>query len=199
MTERWRELTPIRCVSVYRKSGRVVINGRQGHSTMILRQPPAGPLGWCCGWRMGAEMGWGLWGMEEKVCNVLLWSDWPQAFSCLQKHVHTHIHTCMKIPIQRKRTARIITNPRRSPPSTPKHGPLTSSPTALLVNCQSHHSPWKDTRDTWLLYSAGDWLSQLLPPNHHQPPPPRLRIIHTQLALTEKNRAGTIKHMKMKS
>lgn len=40
--ERWRDLTPVRCVSVF---GRVVINGQQGHSCMILRQPPAGPAG----------------------------------------------------------------------------------------------------------------------------------------------------------
>lgn len=61
--------------------------------------------------------------------------------------------------------------PAASPPSTLKHGPLTLSPAALLVNCQSHHSPWKDTRDTWLFHSAGDWLSQL-PPSEGPPATP---------------------------
>lgn len=74
--------------------------------------------------------------------------------------------------------------PLPSSPSTLKHGPLTSYPTALLVNCQSHHSPWKDTRDTWLRW----WLTFTTPAYHEHPP--GLRIIHT---LTEKNRACTIK------
>ena len=73
------------------------------------------------------------------------------------------------------------------PPFTLKHGPLTSSPTALLVNRQSHHSPWKDTRDTWLFHSAGDWLSQSpLPPK----PPPRQQLPANHPARCQKTREG---------
>lgn len=91
----------------------------------------------------------------------------------LPPNAHTYTHACMKYSHQMERTARIITDPRRCPPSALQHGPLTSAPTALLANCQSHHSPWKDTRDTWLLYSAGDWLSQL------PDPPPPCSFIHS--------------------
>lgn len=138
---------------------------------MMPLQPPAGPRGLRCGWRMGVEMGWGCGGWKGgacRTCFILLYQTLPHLrthrcrhteahrrlsycpdqtdhrLSAASKSAHIHTHTNTRLhenSHQMKGTARIITNPRRCPPSTPKHGPLTSSPTALLANCQSHHSP----------------------------------------------------------
>lgn len=137
------------------------------------------------GWVLRWDGGW-------KITSQMYCSDrTDHRLSAASKSTCTHIYMlAWKIPHSMKSRARNIMNPRRYPPIHPK-----ALPSDLVSHCSfgelSKPSFTVKRHERHLTLLLCWWLTfTTLAPNH------RLQIIHTQLALAENNRAGTIKHKK---
>lgn len=134
---------------------------------------------------MGGNGGW-------KIKSLMYCSDWTDhRLSAASKSTCTHTYTCWheKFPFNEKQSTQHY-EPAAISPIHPK-----ALPSDLVSHCsfgelsKSSFTVKRHERHLTLLLCW--WLTfTTLAPNH------RLQIIHTQLALTENNSAGTIKHKK---
>lgn len=149
-------------------------------------------------WACAVDGGWVLrWDGGWKRKSVIYCSDrTDHRLSAASKSTCTHIYTlAWKFPFNEKDSTHHY-EPSAFSPIHPK-----ARPSDLVSHCSfgelSKPSFTVKRHERHLTPLLCWWLTFTTPaPQPPSPPPPCLRIIHTQLALTEKNRAGTIKHMK---